>query len=222
MVSTDVAESPAAELTDTGRALAAATLVLGAGFQVVAFFTMPEFDDTAARLDWIAANPGQAELSKVFDILAVPFLAGSAVVYYLLSRRRSPRLAFVGAALLAAGMVGLGGVQGLETLEFALVEDGRFDRAALADLLDNISTPPAVALLLLFIGGAFLGLILSSVALWRSRAVPRAAVLLILLFIVFDLPLAQSRIAHVLSFLAALWIAVAVLQARPASDARRS
>ena len=40
------AESPAARFTRTGRLVAAATLVLGAGFQLLAFMTMPELDET--------------------------------------------------------------------------------------------------------------------------------------------------------------------------------
>jgi hypothetical protein len=96
LVTFDVAESPAARFTHTGRLAAAATLVLGAGFQLLAFLTMPEFDETLDRLRWIADHPARADSAKVFDVLALPFLFGSAVVYVFVSRTRSPRLAWAG------------------------------------------------------------------------------------------------------------------------------
>jgi di/tricarboxylate transporter len=65
----------------------------------------------------------------------------------------------------------------------------------------------------LFLGGAFFGLVITTIALWRSRAVPRGAVALIPVFIVVDLFLSQPRKAHVISFAGAIWIAWAVLRA---------
>jgi membrane associated rhomboid family serine protease len=46
-----------------------------------------------------------------------------------------------------------------------------------------------------------------------ARAVPRGAVALIPAFIVVDLFLSQPREAHVISFIAAVWMAWAVLRA---------
>jgi hypothetical protein len=110
-------------------------------------------------------------------------------------------------------MVGLTAVQGFETLEFALAESGRVDLTTLADLVDNVSIAPAIAMLLLFIPGAFLGLLTMAVALWRSGAVPRGAVLLIPLFIVTDLFLQQGVLGHAIALAGAVWIASAVLLA---------
>jgi hypothetical protein len=45
----------------------------------------------------------------------------------LLARQRAPRLAWTGGILLGLGLCGLMAVQGFETLQFALVRDGRFD-----------------------------------------------------------------------------------------------
>jgi hypothetical protein len=209
----DVAASPATRFTSAGRLAAAGTLVLGAGFQLAAFLILPTHDETLERLQWIADHAARAETAKVFDILAMPFLLGTAVVYLLLARDRSPRLAWAGGILLALGMVGLSVLQGLETLEYALATDGRFELATLADAVDDLSTAPAVAFFVMFIGGAFFGLLISSVALWRSRAVPRGAVLLLPLFIVVDGFLQRPVEGHVVSLAAALWFATAVLRA---------
>ena len=70
---------------------------MGAGFQLASFLTEPTSDDpTADRLQWIAAHTNSANLTKVFDLLAMPFLFGTVLVYVLLSRLRSPRLAYAG------------------------------------------------------------------------------------------------------------------------------
>ncbi len=210
------AASPAARFTPLGRVAAAATLVLAASFQLAAFLTEEQRDKTIDRLQWIAAHPDRANLAKTFDLLAMPFLFGVVLVYVLLSRERSPRLAYTGGILLGCGMVGLTAAQGFETLEFGLAEDGRFDLNALADAVDNISIAPAIAMLLLFLPGAFFGLLTLAVALWRSQAVPRGAILLIPLFILTDFFLQQGVLGHAIALVGACWIAYSILTARPA------
>jgi hypothetical protein len=118
-----------------------------------------------------------------------------------------------GAIHLTTGMVGLSKVQGFETLQFVVAQDGRFDLADLADAIDELSSAPGVVMLLLFIPFAFFGLLTMTVALWRSRAVPRGAVLLIPAFIVVDLFLSRGLEGHVISLVGACWIASAVLLA---------
>jgi len=207
------AASPAASFTRLGRLAAAATLVIGATCQVIVFAVEPQHTHTVDRLEWIAAHPDRANVAKLFDVLAMPFLIGGVLVYVLLSRQRSPRLAYTGGILLGCGMVGLSMIHGLETLAFGLTEDGRFDLKALADKVDNLSIAPAIAILLLFLPGAILGILTMSVALWRSRAVPRAAAALLPIFIVVDVPFQQGLAAHLIALVAAVWIASAVLRA---------
>jgi hypothetical protein len=175
----DPALSPAASFTRAGRLAAAATLVLGATCQVIVFAVEPQHSHTVDRLRWIAAHPDRANVAKLFDVLAMPFLLGGVLVYVLLSRQRSPRLAYAGGILLGCGMVGLSMAQGLETLAFGLAEDGRFDLKALAHRVDNLTIAPGIAILILFLPGAFLGILTISAALWRSRTVPRGAVVLL-------------------------------------------
>ena len=195
-----------------GRWAAAATLVVAAGFQLAAFIAEPRNDETIDRFEWVAANPDRADLAKLFDLLAMPFLFGVVLVYVLLTRGRSPRLAYVGGILLGCGMVGLTAVQGYETFAFTVVQDGGFDLADLADAFDSLS-PAAAAMLILFLPGALFGLLTMTVALWRSRAVARGAVVLIPVFIVVDIFLQQGLAAHAIALVAACWIASAVLLA---------
>jgi hypothetical protein len=103
--------------------------------------------------------------------------------------------------------------------------------AALADVVDAQSSTPAIVMLLIFIPFAFFGLLTSAVALWRSGAVPRAAVLLIVAFLVVDFFLgsegfgiAPDWVSRVIDFVGACWIASAVLlakQAGPSDEALR-
>jgi hypothetical protein len=208
----ELSSSPATRFTPVGRLAAAATLVLGAAFQLAAFVTEPKHDETIDRFQWIADNPDRADLAKLFDVLAMPFLFGTVIVYVLLSRERSRRLAYAAGILLGCGMVGLSMIQGYETFAFTVVQDGSFDLAALADAFEETS-PPAIAVLLLFIPGAFFGLVTMTIALWRSKAVPLGAVALIPAFIVVDLFLSRGLEGHVISFVGACWIASAVLLA---------
>lgn len=99
-------------------------------------------------------------------------------------------------------MVGLTAIQGYEILEFKLAQDSRFDLTALADVVDEASRP-TIAMLLLFIPGAILGLLTFTIALWRSRVVPRGAVFLIPAFIVVDIFLSQGLAGHAISFVGA-------------------
>lgn len=209
----DLAGSAAVRWTRLGRWAAAATLVLAASCQLAAFVTEVHHSKTIERLEWIADNPVRANVAKTFDLLAMPFLFGVVIVYVLLSRERSRRLAYAAGVVLACGMVGLTAAQGFETLEFALAQDGRFDLASLADAVDNVSIAPTIAMLLLFIPGVLIGLLTITVALWRSQAMPRGAVLLIPIFIVTDILLQQGVLAHAIALVGAVWIASAVLLA---------
>ena len=181
--------------------------------QLASFSIEPASDETIDRLRWISDHPGRANLAKLCDVLAMPFLVGSALVYVLLSRERSPRLAYAAGILLATGLVGLSIVQGYETTQFGLAQDGRFDLATLAVAIDDLTIPPAIAMIIMLLLGGVLGLLGMAVALWRSAAVPRAAVLLVPVFVIVDFFLQKGLVGHVIQFVAACWIAWVVLRA---------
>jgi hypothetical protein len=227
----NLAASPAARWTSAGRIAAATTLVLGAAFPLASHLMAPPTGGHIDWFHWVADHPDLANLTKVFDLLQMPFLFGTVLVYVLLSRQRSPRIAYAGGILLGCGFVGLSAVEGYETLAYALVQDGRFDSTALADVVSAQSSTPAIVMLLIFLPFAFFGLLTSAVALWRSGAVPRAAVLLIVAFLVVDVFLGSEGfgitpewVSHVISFAAACWIASAVLiagRAGPSGETQR-
>jgi hypothetical protein len=133
------------------------------------------------------------------------------IVYVLPAGGRAPRLAWTGGIVLGFGMCGLMAAQGDEALQFALATGGRFDLAALADVVDSTGTAAEIALGVVFPVGAAIGILITAAALWRSRAVPRAVPILMLAFIVTGVPLSQPLIAHVTALVGASWVAWPIL-----------
>lgn len=208
-----IVEHPAARLSPVARAAAVTTLLLGSGFQAASFLLF-SVTDSRAGFARIAADPGPAQLAKLFDVLAMPFLVGGVAVYVLLGRRRSPRLAWIGGWLMAVGLIELTALQGWELLAYSLGEHRVLPPATLASAVDGLSSPAATAVVLTFLVGVVIGLPLTAVSLWRSRAVPRLAPVLLVTFLVIDLA-GRGVAAHLVAFTAAVLIAGAVLRARP-------
>jgi hypothetical protein len=205
-------EGPILGIPTAGRIAAAAALVLGSGCQAVAFLLAQTPTDSTEWLTWIANNPGRGQLSKLFDVLAMPFLIATAAVYITLGCKRSPRLAWIAGVALGAGLVGLAVLQGWEVLAYNLVTQGVLSPAEVANAVDNIASSPAgVAVMLLFFVLGFGGLLATLFSLWRSRAVPRVAVLILLMGFVIDIA-GRGTEGHVITFVGATWIAVMILR----------
>lgn len=211
--------SRASQWSRGGRLAAAATLVFGGALNGAMWLVLGsnlDSHETVDYLRWIADNPERANLASALGLLAMPFLFGTVIVYVLLSRERSPRLAYAGGVLLGCGFFGLSAILGSEIPVSRLAQNGDIDLAALAGVADDTlfsGTAPSMVLALLFFSGAVFGLLTMAVALWRSRAVPRGAVLLIFAFIVLDFGLQLGVPAHLIATAAAFWIASAVLLA---------
>jgi hypothetical protein len=210
------AAGPSAQWSPAGRAAAVTTLVVADALQLASHLGQPTLRSSRAALDWAATNSAAASLTKIFDILAVPFLLGTALVYVLLSRQRSPRLAYTGGAVLGCGLVGLAAIEGVESLAIVLAQDERTDMGGLAEAVDQAAGPAAVILLLLIVGG-LVGTLSLSAALWRSGAVPRALAALVALPLLVDvfvneaLGIGPHWVPHAISALVTLWLAWVIL-----------
>lgn len=140
---------------------------------------------------WGAAHPGvvQAEqLALVASMLFAPLgLLGVAQV----CRWRTPVLTAVGIALTIWGMWGFQNSLALGYIvAYAAPQALGVDQAL--TLLESLSAEPGAifAFLVPHLVGSFLGLILLSVACWRSRAFPRTPLLLLIVALVWDFGLA--------------------------------
>ena len=206
-------DGAAAGLTRGVRVAAAATLVLGTGLQAAAWVVDPQSSYRGA-LASAAADAGARDLAELFLVTAIPFLVGGFLVYAVLGRRRSPRLAWSGAVLMTYGLINLGIHSGAELLQFQLAAGRLLTPAAIARLADHPSLPAAVVQFS-FLGCILVGVPLTVVSLWRSGVVPRPAAALLGAFLVVDLA-GRGIEAHLIAFVAASWIAVSVVRPRPA------
>jgi hypothetical protein len=186
--------------TGRGRWAAAALLVTGAALQVVEFLLSGPLNDTTARVAYWQQHLTQIGLSEAVGLLAVPFLLGWVAVTVALARVRSPRLAWTAGCAMVCAMVGLAG----------LVRAGN-PAAAVTGLNASDVGLPGIVLFVIFLGGAALGTVTMSIALWRSPLVPRVAPVLILAFAVLDFALGWGVISHVVALAGGAVLAWAVL-----------
>lgn len=207
--------SVAAGWTPAGRIAAATVLVLGGVLWTVG--DLIGFGEKGVdHLAYMRDHPGPTGIGLTGDLLGTVFMLGAAAAWLLLSRPRSPRLATAGAALLAIGLAMQCVVSGVESTEFALVRVG----AVPLDRLDSIlNSPTAMGLpgylfLPLWMVGAFGGIVVAMIALWRSRSVARPAIVLVLLFQVVQFFGIVPGSPFLL--LGLLWMAVDVLRSSPA------
>jgi hypothetical protein len=207
-----VPEHPAARWTPLARWAAALTLVLGTGLQAAAWVVdvQPSY---RATLDAAVQNPARSAVVELLLALAVPFLVWGFGVYAVLGRRRSPRLAWAGGILTTGGLILLGSHLGSEMVQVQLAADGVLSPAAVARLADRASLG-ATVVGFGFLGCILVGIPLTAVSLWRSRAVPRLAALFLACFLAVDLA-GQGVAAHVIAFVAASWIALTLIRVRP-------
>jgi len=210
---------PAARLGTTLRVAAATTLVLGTGLHAAAWlvYSQPNLTTTYTS---VAAGAVRPDLSSALFILGIPFWIASVAVYVLLGRSRSPRLAWTGGALLVVGFTMLAANIGTEIMTTFLARQATITPAEAAQATRTLTSPSATVMNLLFLIGVVLGIPLTAVSLWRSRAVPRTAAALLVAFLVIDLAgestfSALSVIAHVIAVIPAAWIAVTVLRVPP-------
>ena len=173
---TEPASTPAAPPATSGRArrdLAAVGLVASALLMGVSTLLMPPWGgDGAERLTAIHDAGAAATVSALtFTLAQLPLIVGVLGLGHLL-RVRSPRLAAWGTALVVIGCFGhavAGGIS-LVTLSLAADTANLEVHGALVESMENGTTIPFMAAGLL---GTVLGLLLLSIALFRSRTGPR-------------------------------------------------
>ncbi|PPK92189.1 hypothetical protein CLV92_11651 [Kineococcus xinjiangensis] len=213
----------AAEWSRGARTAAAGVLVAAPLLELVSGLLVSRSGDRAAWLVAVAADPGRPHLAAALALVALPLALGAVLVKVLLALRGSPRWAWTGAVLAAIGLIGHAVVVGMEMVEKAMVIGG-LDPAAVVVAGEQLS-PPVLVAAVMFIPCSVLGIVALVVALWRSRSVPRGALLLILAMLVLDLGLGWAAAGSALLVVANAWIAVTVLRgggARPARAGART
>jgi hypothetical protein len=215
---TSVVTPPAAEvrnlpapLLPVGRISAAAILAGGATLQLVEELIEPPFATDAERFTWQAQHSTLHAIDVGIGLLAVPLLIASVLLLARLAARM-PRLARAGAALGVVGFCGLAAVHGFEYAELAMLDAG-VTPATVEAAAASVQPAIAIPMFATFLGAVVAGLPLLLVALWRSRSVPRGAIVILFAFMAVDFVGPEMPVpAHGLSFIAFTWIAFAILR----------
>jgi hypothetical protein len=164
--------------TSGARTGAAITLIASG----LLWFIADVIDFNGDEMTFMSAHPTLAGIGVSSDMLAIPFLLGSVAVWLLLARKASTKLAWIGSILLVCGLVGQGIIEGVEMIGYTVAQTHAMTGPAYTDLTNNLAGLPGKVFALMFFVGAGLGIVLTMIAVWRSRAVPRTAAALLIAF----------------------------------------
>ena len=175
------------------RRFGAAVLVLGPlGLVGSSLFQVASDDDSVpASLAKIAAHPSGERAVILCNLLATLMLP--AMLYLMrVAKPRAPRLALAGGALsFAAWLAGVYCVGASDLLYYHAAQLP--DRASAISLVHGVTTDAVFVIPEIgFVVGHILGLLLLGIALWRSRAVPRWAAVLVGVASVVQIPVHDS------------------------------
>jgi hypothetical protein len=179
---------------------------------------------TADDLAAIAASPDRFTASVLIGLVGTALLLPSLLGLARRGSDRSPTLALLATIAIVLSSLGFAGVRMAQGFEYALATGGMSLPEAAAQFDAGVSTPVGIAMTTAFLGGTLVGVILLAVALWRSRRVPVAAIILLLLFPVVDLAVPMRPgpiVSHLILLAAFTWFAVALLRTAPARRVRR-
>ena len=200
--------------------LAAGLCLIAAGLlnglpQILVEFMTQEQESFSDQIEWSrdhALVHGAEQTALVVSSLFMP-LAVLAVAH--LSRFRAPVLTAIATPLALWGMWGFGNVLAMGYVA-GTVAPSILDIDQAVALNDGLSSHPgtiATALVPHLIG-SFLGLLLLSIAVWRSGSFPRPTAVLLAAFLVWDfgLPPLGPIDPHVLLVLAWVWMGIHLLR----------
>jgi hypothetical protein len=197
-----------------GLALVAAGLLNGLPQFLVEFLTAGD-DGFGDQIAWGAEHAlvhGLEQTALVVSALVMPIgLLGVAHV----CRFRAPVLTAVATPLVIWGMWGFSNVLAMGYVA-GTVAPGALSVDDAVTLNEGLGEHPGVLVTALVphLVGSFLGLVLLSVAIWRSRAFPRTAAVLLVAFLVWDfgLPPLGPVDPHVLLVVSWGWMGIHLLR----------
>lgn len=169
------------DIRTLARSGAAGTLVIAPAVLLAAGFVNPVGDtdgqSVADQVAKVVAHQGAMRAVLALDVLTLLVVPATLAVARL-ARRGAPRLALAGGWIAGAGW--LAGVVGLLPLDAVLYEAARNPGPGTTALVNAIEGDALIGVLtLVFVLGHIVGGVLLGAALWRSRAVPRSAGLLV-------------------------------------------
>lgn len=189
--------------------------LLNGGSQYLVELLAPDDGDFSDQIRWGVTHPAlhQGEqLALVLSMLVLPLgLLGLAQV----TRWHTRRLTLVATVLVVWGMWGFGNVISLGYAA-GTVGPGAIGVDASVRLNDAFGQHPGVLVsaLVPHLIGSFLGLLLLSIACWRSGAFPKVPLVLLVAFLVWDFTLPSTGLLepHLLLMVALAWLGVHLMR----------
>ena len=165
--------SPSQITTASAACLVAAPLIAVVG----RLQATPWLEDPAEYLAEISRHPGRSDLGAQLILLSALLFIPAAIALAGLVGVRRRRLALFGGVLAVAGAVGLAAtaVASLIAGQMSRVDN----RGAMVELEDRILTEPPMQMFPLLLAAGAVGSVALAVGLYRSRAVPRPAAVLV-------------------------------------------
>jgi hypothetical protein len=167
------------------------------------------------QIAWGAEHPLVHGVEQTALVISSLFMLVGLLGVAQVCRYRAPVLTAVATPLVVWGMWGFGNVLAMGYVA-GTVAPGVLSVDQAVALNDGLSTHAGVVAVALVphLVGSFLGLVLLSAAIWRSRAFPRASAVLLVAFLVWDfgLPALGPVDAHVLLVAAWVWMGVHLLR----------
>lgn len=207
---------PAPPQSRLAQMVAAVSLALGGllngGSQYLVHLLSGD-SDFSEQIRWAADHQAVHEAEQLALLASVLFLPLAFLGLAHLSRWRSPRLTV---AALALTMWGMWGFHTILALGYAAgsVAPGPLGVEGAVALNEAFPDHPGVIVMALVphLVGSFLGLLLLSVACWRSRTVSRVPLVLLVMFLLWDFlaPAIGPLEPHLLLAVALVWLGVDV------------
>ena len=194
-----------------GRYAAAAAFVGSSLLWFVSDLVLWAANDVG-RVAFTQAHPELVGLAISADMLSVPLMFATVVAWYFLGAVGSPRIATAGAVLLTCGTAGQAILIGVDVAQFVIITHAseQLSPSAFDIALNATVSLPFVVFFVLFYIGAFLGTLVSMLAVWRSRTLPRGALLLASLFLVASM--VGVPLATAIELAACVWFAAAIVR----------
>lgn len=166
----------------------------------------------------LSANPAAANVSVIAGMFAPALLVGCVLIWFRISRQRSRIAAWISLISGVLAFTCLPLLMGFSVSAFALVKAGLASPAA-ASALETYDGLPATVLFAVYNNASMLTIFAAAWALWRSHAVYRVSVVLLVLFMVGDIVGVLPFDAHYLALAATLLMAVSFFTAAAPSAA---
>lgn len=198
-----------------GVKIAATVLVIGGPAVQLLDRTLYDMSDGFVSLfHAYSTNPGTVNVGAIAGMITPAILIGMVFVWFQLARVRS-RIA--SSISLISGVIAftcLGVSSGYSYAALGL-SDAHLASPAVADALSAYSGPPAQFLFTTFDIAAVVSVLAAAWGLWRSHAVSRLSVILLVLFIVADMVEVLPIDAHYIGLVATVLMSMSFFTAAP-------